>query len=146
MFTLDPEDDPRPITRDVVRRLLAPKGDIGKRAGVANVYPHRFRHTFAITYLRNQGDLFTSQDLLGHSDMAIPLRGTQAVVKRCARIAQHPCGTAPRRTKRRRRWAIGGCSRFRQGPVPARDLAAGHMPPMERADVLTLARLCTFTS
>jgi integrase/recombinase XerD len=55
---------------------------------MARVYPHRFRHTFASTYLRNQGDLFTLQELLGHSDMAIPLRGTQAVVKRYARIAQ----------------------------------------------------------
>jgi site-specific recombinase XerD len=55
---------------------------------VANVYPYRFRHTFASTYLRNDGDLFTLQELLGHSDMAIPLRGTQAVVKRYARIAQ----------------------------------------------------------
>lgn len=80
VFVVGPEDDPRPLTRDVLRRLLA---RLGERAGVANVHPHRFRHTFAITYLRNQGDLFTLQDLLGHSDMAM--------VKRYARIAQTDC-------------------------------------------------------
>ena len=110
VFTVGAEDDLRPMTRDVLHRLLAPKGDIGDRAGVANVYPHRFRHTFAITYLHNDGDLFTLQDLLGHSDMAM--------VKRYARIAREIPVDRARRTKRRRRWTIGGCSRFRQGPVP----------------------------
>ncbi len=56
VFTVGLEDDLRPMTRDVLRRLLV---RIGERAGVAHVYPHRFRHTFAITYLRNDGDLFT---------------------------------------------------------------------------------------
>ena len=68
-FTVGAADDLRTMTRDVLRRLPAPKGDIGERAGAANVYPYRFRHTFAITYLRKQGDLFTLQELLGHSDM-----------------------------------------------------------------------------
>ncbi len=35
VFVVGPEDDPRPLTRDVLRRLLA---RIGERAGVANLW------------------------------------------------------------------------------------------------------------
>jgi integrase/recombinase XerD len=54
------------LSRDVLCRLLT---RIGERAGVQDVHPHRFRHTFVITFLRNGGDVLALRELLGHSDL-----------------------------------------------------------------------------
>jgi len=55
-----------PLTRnDLLHDLVR----IGSRAGVKDCHPHRFRHTFAIFYLRNGGDPYTLQAILGHSSM-----------------------------------------------------------------------------
>ena len=56
----------RPMDRD---RLLKSIRSIGKRAGLQGANVHRFRHTFAINYLRNGGDPFSLQISLGHSTM-----------------------------------------------------------------------------
>jgi len=56
--------DDRPMTSG---RVLALLRRLGNSVGVANVHPHRFRHTFAIQYLRNGGDVFTLQAVLGHA-------------------------------------------------------------------------------
>ena len=41
----------------------------GQRSNVKKAGVHRFRHTFAIEFLRNGGNVFQLQELLGHEDV-----------------------------------------------------------------------------
>lgn len=62
----DGKEKPFEFTRTSLAHLMQ---RIGRKAGVADAHPHRFRHTFAVTYLRNGGDPYTLQTILGHSTM-----------------------------------------------------------------------------
>lgn len=54
------------VTSNSFRCLVA---DLGSKAGIKGVHPNRFRHTFAIEFLRNGGNVYTLQAILGHSDL-----------------------------------------------------------------------------
>jgi len=56
----------RPMTRHALQKLLL---RLGARAEVPDCHPHRFRHTFAITYLRNGGNTLALQACMGHETM-----------------------------------------------------------------------------
>lgn len=63
----------RPLTKDRLEKIVE---HYGTKAGITGVRlsPHTFRHTMAVTFLRNGGDIFSLQRILGHSQLEV-LRG-----------------------------------------------------------------------
>ena len=62
-----------PLDRYRVARIVGSRCTQASITGV-RCSPHTFRHTFAVTYLRNGGDVFSLQKLLGHSDLMMTRR------------------------------------------------------------------------
>jgi len=85
----------RPFNRDALRQLI---NSLGAKAGVKKCHPHRFRHTFAITYLRSGGDIFTLKSLLGH--------GSLDMVEHYARIAEVDIEQAHRKASPADNWRL----------------------------------------
>lgn len=56
----------RHLTRSNLLHLVQ---RLAERAGVQAANVHRFRHTFAINFLRNGGNVYALQNLLGHHDL-----------------------------------------------------------------------------
>jgi integrase/recombinase XerD len=83
------------LNRNSAHTLLS---RLGKRAGISGTHPHRFRHTFAITFLRNGGGLLELQELLGHSDIQM--------VKHYARLAEVDLADAHRRASPADKWRL----------------------------------------
>ena len=59
---------------------------LGERAGVSRVYPHRFRHTFALNFLRQLPNIYALQRIMGHSDLKM--------MRRYLALAQADCAAA----------------------------------------------------
>jgi len=60
-----------PVSSTTVRRWVAEVGDV---AGVARLYPHLCRHSFATELLEQGVDVRTLQELMGHSSLATTQR------------------------------------------------------------------------
>lgn len=58
------------LKRDNLYRICM---TIGKNAGVKNAHPHRYRHTFAVNFLRNGGNIALLKELLGHEKIEMVL-------------------------------------------------------------------------
>jgi site-specific recombinase XerD len=58
----------KPLDRKVLLKLLK---RLGQKVDVHNCNPHRFRHTFAISFLRNGGNAYALQMALGHATLAM---------------------------------------------------------------------------
>ena len=65
--------DGRPLTKNRVETIMK---HYGRTAGLTGVRcsPHTLRHTFAINFLRNDGDIFSLQKILGHSSLEMTRR------------------------------------------------------------------------
>lgn len=86
---------PFAMTRTSLAKLT---NSIGKRASVNKAHPHRFRHTFAVQYLRNGGDPYTLQSILGHS--------TFEMVRHYLALSQVDLDTAHKRASPVENWKL----------------------------------------
>jgi site-specific recombinase XerD len=85
----------RPLGCNALLQLLR---RLGRKAGVPDCHPHRFRHTFAINFLRNGGNIYELQMALGHS--------TLEMVKTYLNLAQTDLETAHRRASPVENWRL----------------------------------------
>jgi hypothetical protein len=63
----------RPLTRGRVQKMMTGYGQEAKLAGI-RCSPHTLRHTAAIFFLRNGGDVFSLQRMLGHASLEMTRR------------------------------------------------------------------------
>jgi len=74
-----------PLNKNRVETIIK---NLGRKAGLQGVRcsPHTFRHTFCIQFLRNGANLFSLQQMTGHSSLEV-LRGYVALAESDLKIA-----------------------------------------------------------
>ena len=74
-----------PLTKNRVETIIK---NLSRKAGLQGVRcsPHTFRHTFCIQFLRNGANLFSLQQMTGHSSLEV-LRGYVALAESDLKIA-----------------------------------------------------------
>ncbi len=92
---LFPSKSGRRLDRNNLRCTLQ---SIGERAGVTDVTVHRFRHTFAVNFLRNGGSVLELQEMLGHEKME--------TVRIYARLAETDLAAAQQRASVADNWRL----------------------------------------
>lgn len=83
------------MTRGSVGQLIK---RLGNKVGETGLHAHRFRHTFAIQFLRNGGNIFELQQLLGHT--------TLDMVKHYVRLAQMDLKEAVKKASPADNWKL----------------------------------------
>ena len=56
----------KPITVNTIKLIFS---RLAKSSGVGKLHAHLCRHTFAINYLLNGGDIFSLKEILGHTTL-----------------------------------------------------------------------------
>ncbi|MGE0278158.1 MAG: tyrosine-type recombinase/integrase [Nitrospiraceae bacterium] len=83
------------LDRDMLLKMIRTTAE---RAGVHHAYIHKFRHTFAVNFLRNGGNPLELQSMLGHERME--------TVRIYARLAEVDLATAQRRASVADNWRL----------------------------------------
>jgi len=95
--------DGRPLTKDRVDKIMT---YYGRKAGLAGVRcsPHTLRHTAAVSFLRNGGDVFSLQRMLGHASLEMTRRYCELAdidVKKAHMTASPVDNLAPRQPRKK---------------------------------------------
>ncbi len=85
----------RPYHRKALYKLVR---RLGEKAGVPHCHPHRFRHTFAVNFLRNGGNVYALQMALGHT--------TLEMVEAYLKLAQADLEAAHRQASPAANWRL----------------------------------------
>jgi site-specific recombinase XerD len=104
-------DDGAPLTKSRLESMMHRYGDKAGLTGL-RVSPHTMRHTSALAFLRNGGDAFSLQRLLGHASLDVTRRYCALAdndVTTAHRAASPVDHLAPRHRRGQRQTALDCC-------------------------------------